>query len=733
MIRKIVLIFSLLFPLVLLSIYFKNVLGNDFLFLHDEFLLLNKQESFNTFFTQNPFSLGTANTTVMLVTFFDRIYYFIAYFLGYKLSLVQRLLYFIKLFLLIIIPYIGFKKLSDIFSKKISEISIFAISLWYSFNTFTLIYLHGNAFSLTILISYILAPLAFYYYHKSIFESLEKTYKFKAVVLLFLISFGLYFYASFIMLLIFYTVIYTFIFKSNKFKVFKNLVLLSLLYLPFLSIQIIIPYEMFFSSAKSLNITGGETYSNLRGGFLYPLLMWFSWGIYTNWQPRNVFTFSSYFRTLPSLIAPFIIYALLLPGLLKKKKDLLFLLFFSLFLIFLFLIKGARNPFGYIYSFLLAYIAPFRVFRSPESKFGFTLTFLLSLLLMRVATSYKNKLFPILLGMVVLIQGYLIFNGTAIIGENTSNSSDRIVKIPVEYFEFSDYINKNTLPYGYIMPIPSVEFGHYRLEPHKRYIGQDILPKLTNLPFLYLSENTGISSDTYQGLSASLASEQVNKLSKFPIKYIVIRNDSNRTNNDNKIATKIAAEPESVYKNKLFTVYKTSDPSPLIQSKNATFKMINPIKYQISIKNLKNGQKLFFNQSFNPNWVLFSITNKDQLICDRYFIHKVSGVKECKSENKFIEIEELSYLFKKSVFSSSHKSANGYENSWTISLPVIKKEIGKKYYTENQDGSININLVLYYKEQSIFYTGTIISIFYLFFVLIYISISEFRKKTKLKS
>ncbi|MEK7570693.1 MAG: hypothetical protein AAB553_00325 [Patescibacteria group bacterium] len=583
-------------------------------------------------------------------------------------------------------------KISRLFFKEQDNLSVFFISLWYSFNTYTLIYLHGNAFSLTLLICYALAPLAFYFYHKSIFGVQEKIDRLKVVLLFFFMSFAVYLHAAFLLCIAIYTFLFTYFEKVAVSKVIKNIFLLIIMSLPTLGILFLIPYDMFFSSTATINTTGGETFGNLQGGLLYPLLMWFSWGIYTFWEPRNIFTFTDYFRTLPSLIAPFIIYALLLPGILAKKKKPLFFLFLFLFLLFLFLIKGPQAPFGDIYVWIVQHIPGFRVFRSPDNKFGFILIFLLCLLLLYVSSSYKRKVFISLVSLVILIQGYLIFNGVAIRGENTVTSSDRIVKVPQEYYHVATYFNENASPYGYIMPIPSAEFGHYRLEPHKRHIGQDILPKLTNLPFLYITADSGIASNTYEKLSTILKEKDIKKLSVFPIKYFLLRNDSYiETKDEKELKKRIAETFKEKYQNKYFVVFENEHFTPLIQARKSTFIMESPIRYKISLKNIKEEQTIIFNQSYNPNWVLYPAKS-----------------------------DELKLLFTPELFTSTHDVANGYANSWHVSAESVKASLDKKDYTINADGSVDLDLILYFKTQVYFYLGIMVTSIYLIIISLYL-------------
>lgn len=711
---------------VLTIVFLSGINFNQFLFLHDEYLSTSLRESIISFSTNNPLSLGIPSATFIIVTFYDRLFYLLFYLFDRHILFAQAILYFLKLNILIYFPFLGFLKLSKLLNKKAENLSLYFIALFYSFNTFTLIYWHGNAFSLTILLCYALAPLAFYYFHEAIFNSNKDIYKYITAILFFLMSFGLYLYAAFIIFLLLYTLLYPVFFKINYLRVLKNLLLLTIIYVPFLSLLILVPYEVSFSTIKTLNLVGGETFTSMDGGFLYQFLMWFSWGIYNYWQPRNIFTFDSYFKTVPAIIAPFVVYALLVPLLVNKIKKSFNIIFFLLYLIFLFFIKGAQAPLGNIYIYLISHFSLLRVFRSPDTKFGFILIFILCLLLLQASASYKKKVFILLLSLVILIQGYLIFNGTAIKGENTKTSSDRIVAIPPEYQELADFIEKNPLPYGHILPLPSVEFGHYSLNK-KMYIGQDILSKITSLPFLYTSNDTGMSSNSYDELINSLNNPQLKGLSKFPIRYVLLRKDSISDSKQKKVYKTVNNNLKKVFSNKIFNLYALPQPTPIIESTNISFSIESPIKSTVTFHKLKGNQKLFLNQSYSSNWAIYASNLSSISECNNKFIFPSNGIIECSSSDKIHGLLDIPSLFQKKLFNNTHSLAKGYSNVWVISQSEIKRNMDKKSYRTNADGSIDVSITIYYKTQAYFYMGLIFLSLIIFLYLIVIFIL-FRRK-----
>jgi hypothetical protein len=503
-------------------------------------------------------------------------------------------------------------------------------------------------------------------------------------------------------------VIYTFFNKEKLVPVIRQIMLMIIMFFPFLPLLLLIPYEMFINVVKTLNQVGNETYSSLQGNLLYPFFLWFSWGIYTPWEPRNIFTFYKYYYSIGSLTAPFVIYGLIFVGLIKKGINKYMVTFIIVFLMMMFLVKGDQEPLGLIYRYLIEHVGIFRVFRSPDNKFGFGVILALTQLLLLVASSYRKRWFILLLSSVILIQGWLIFDGTAIIGQSTKTSSTRVVTLPKEYIELINFINARNDDYGYIVSFPSQTFAKFIFEDKKRFIGQDLLPKYIKLPFFNISNQGGISSDTYKLINNDIKSGDLKSLKKYPIRYFLIRRDIEDSIVESSVAAQIRQNYELLLKNNMFELHSFSHAVPLIESLNIEHKVLSPIKYQIKFHALSKNQLLFFYQSFNNNWKLYPTID----------IRKYS----------FFTMPDIKYLFSDSLFDSSHKQSKGYANEWDIDLNELKHKLTKDQYQTNADGSINVTITLYYLPQSIFNLGVLVAGSYFFISLLVLTNYVFRRE-----
>lgn len=124
------------------------------------------------------------------------------------------------------------------------------------------------------------------------------------------------------------------------------------------------------------------------------------------------------------------------------------------------------------------------------------------------------------------------------------------------------------------------------------------------------------------------------------------------------------------------TIYKD------IENKEVEFEQINSTEYKVKINNLDSTEYLNFVEAYDPNWKLRI----------GYFDWK----EVLYQNNYFLEDEK-------------HTKSDINVNSYELSKEYIKANYDPKYYKKNPDGSIDIELTLYFKPQSYFYLGIIIS------------------------
>jgi len=112
------------------------------------------------------------------------------------------------------------------------------------------------------------------------------------------------------------------------------------------------------------------------------------------------------------------------------------------------------------------------------------------------------------------------------------------------------------------------------------------------------------------------------------------------------------------------------------------FQFRNPTEYQISLKNISDPVYVNFSESYHPDWKL-----------------------------RAGDFQWFDVLTKKDYFlpDTDHSQNDAKLNSFLIDPAYIRQHLSKDQYRENPDGSIDVDLTLYFKPQSYFYFGLIIS------------------------
>jgi len=712
---------------VLMVVFFHGIPNSSFLFLSDEYLPFPGHEIGNQFYIRKFLDLGSSETFQLMVSLQDRIYYALAYSCGLSLKEAQLLLYGIKLFLIMLLPYLGFSRLARMFEGNRPEGIVLMSSLWYSFNTYTFIYWHGNAFSFTLLNCYALAPLALYWWENVIFSETESklscNQRLKSTLilaqLLFIMSFALYLFAPFALLLMAYTALRLVIGRAKLFNVIKHLTYLAIACIPLFSVHLMVVYEMFVLSVNASNSSVGATYGNLQGGLLHMAQMWFAWTMYVFWTPRNIMTFANYYHTAIAITAPFVLYLLIFWGAVRQRRNIYIITFTLLAMLFFLLVKGPQPPLGDLYLFLLEHVPGFRVFRSPDSKFGFPIVLSLAILLLLAGKTIKPKFFTVTLGFVIIVQCWPLFTGIAIQGENTATSSDRVIFIPEEYRELADFLNHPERSFGYVFPVPPENFAIYQLSENEEHQGQDLLSKMINSPFIYGGLYSGMAKPTYEKLADHLEAEDYGRLREFAIRYYVLRNDlKTKMNNQTLFVKFIKNHYQPIFENSLFIVYEDTETSPLVEEARMTFEVANPTRIDIKLLPHQIPGELVLHQSYHPSWYLYADTRKP--------VPKAEKGKPITLLTDWVET--LSFLWKNPISTESHLMGYGYANTWDI--PKAKTTSGAEgsALTSEEYPLGYTGLTLFYWPQALFYLLATISALFASGYLIVICIQSTRTR-----
>ncbi len=214
------------------------------------------------------------------------------------------------------------------------------------------------------------------------------------------------------------------------------------------------------------------------------------------------------------------------------------------------------------------------------------------------------------------------------------------------------------------------------------------------------------------------------------------------------------AENFTVYENTgYYSLFNLSSEYP---NTILNFIKINPTKYHIQIQNMTISTLFTFQQAFDKERNIYPYSTNSKIDCPypnfstsygsllsqtglRFdsFVSSKLNIVECVDDNyTFAEDEELAYLLKQPMRENSHALSQWLFNSRELSLTgdngelLLQKWLQQWWITVNVNWSYDVSLMLYFRPQSWFYLGTLITVAFCLLLLGYITISWIRNWKK---
>lgn len=676
------------------QLFFGNLSAGKFVNSGDQFFPLSFSEIFSSAFSlRKSVDLGVLNGWQFTTQFWDSLFYLLIYPTKLSYSSVQIAHSTLVIFTSVFVSYFGFRSVGQRYHQGPSRIHCLVITFLYCFNPYVMELWHGGVFNLGLAITYGLAPYIFYKFDQILLSSFDLKDASKCALALAAASFTFWLFAplAFGLLILLFVRI-----AQNRKKwliILTNAIKLGVLYIPAVAYVIYpILYEL-LNNASDNNGSFNPTYGNMQGGIWYQILMRHSWAIYTEWFPRSLYPFASHFFSSYYVFSILALYGLLLVGITLMYRDshqkcgsgfwasVHKLIPYSnmgknssvnqwtgsmvvpailILLISIFLAKGAQQPLGFIFKYLYQYVPLFSVFRTPDIRFGFLIILCICLIWVYVCQYFNKLFFSIALVVIVLVSSWPLFSGLAIRGENVPGKFyDRIVEIPQDQKSLSAYINQNSLEGFYTLPVPGADYGTFALKKEDVLIGQDLLSKQINQPFIYTATSGGISKAALERLNFCVNNGDLECLSDFPIQYVLFRNDL--PNLDELLRDKVSGQYKQVYVNPTYSLYEVSPMTSIIGPEDISFERLSPTSYQLSISAAKQNQKLIFRQNFSNHW---KIIEADKSICEKTpwtFYGLACELKHWFSRAKKVALNQFQ-------FEGTHHQCIGYANCWDIKV-----------------------------------------------------------------
>ena len=392
----------------------------------------------------------------------------------------------------------------------------------------------------------------------------------------------------------------------------------------------------------------------------------------------------------------------------RQKK----LILSSIILILFFLAKGLNEPLHFINAWLYSNNIYLTFFRSGAKYFLFILT---PLVILHVFLTNKYKKIIYVLSIIyILSHMYLIF----VFSKPVHHSWNTI--LPYSYIDITKKLSE-LKDNNKILIIPITQHFVGYTDYKDGYSGPDRLYTLSEKTFLLKIHST-IISEKYTNMINNIENEpsKINEYAnKLAYKYILVEKDTvyskyHKIKNYKEYVDYINEKQwVKMYENQDFILFKLDDAffSGRIYADNSNiiFNQINPTTYNVHINNLHHKTTLSFLETYNDGWNIYirkySYSNNK---CVNRRVYTNNNI-ECFYKNKISLNNVIRSLKYAKLTSRTHLHKYEYANAWIINPQYIKQHFSKEYYKENPDGSIDIQLTIYFKPQSYYVIGLLIS------------------------
>lgn len=577
-----------------------------------------------------------------------------------------------------------------------SERGAFIGALVYSYNTYFLVTLTG---ALYISLAYAFAPLVFLVFLK-VLDQPTLYYKFLFAFLaawLGFIEFRI-FYITFLMMTVYF--VFFLYFKKASFRIIlsyiKQFILPGIL---FILMNLFWIFPILFVGALTNNVLFdrglfGDGYFEILNAFalFHP---WWTWSIPSIFVKQTAAPFLFIFPILAVML------------LFKRLRDSRIYIFFILFLVGVFLTKQSGVPFEAMYLWLYNHIPGFNAFRE-SSKFFVVSSLAIAVLVgyffaqaqSETATiSYKRRWF--MTASLLLVMSIIFFNAKTIA---TGDIGTMFIPrdVPKEYSELNAFLTSQK-EYSRVLWFPHVNRFGISTNTHPA------VSMLLNIDTTFADFSTSKQKKLEDHLYDPFNTHDFNfLLDKQSIQYIVVPSNlvwddvkspwRNPENFIDKLDTvsflkkldipSLVQDNIYVYENENYRphIYLTQKEETIRQEvafEKADFEFKNPTEYSLDLKNISEPTYINFSEKYHPDW------------------------RVCIGECHWFDA-----LAKKDYFlpDSFHSENDATLNSFLLDPEYIKKNFPKDAYTVNPNGSINLELTLYFKPQAYYFVGLLVSI-----------------------
>jgi hypothetical protein len=436
-----------------------------------------------------------------------------------------------------------------------------------------------------------------------------------------------------------------------------------------------------------------------------------------------------------------------------------FLLLLGLFVIAVTLGLGPNSALtGSLWQFAYERLPGFGFFRTFSRFLNLALVALVFLVVYAFDQLRRDRFryYPHLLGffLLVLLASHLPFFTGDLNGTITA------AHVPKEYAALN--ANLDTAGSFPVMTFPNIEYEAYEWNANRN---QRIFQQIAYFKEFFLDQpvifnraafhDLNITNDYFPRLLAyddrfTLYSEFDEELNRLGVKYVLVHKDLFdiravieglpylRTNEELSEAAVVPFQRYTDYfsgnpryrllsDNSVFTLFENTSFQPILRTEEASFQKINDATYRVYLSNLDAERALALLQRFDRGWLIYPQRDPSARWCRPISSHSDS-LTECAPAQSGHDLGAVTRVVPGQTLSVPHTETLGYANQWHIEASSFRDQFSEEYYSSNPDGSIDIELLIYFQPQSYFYLGLIITLVTLAGALAFLVWSSARRR-----
>lgn len=497
-----------------------------------------------------------------------------------------------------------------------------------------------------------------------------------------------------------------------------------LVYSPYSSDDIITNDMVSTLNSRDFLLSGENTIksTSVRNELIYPFLGLFHKNIQKDFGWKSYISFSEWNLKLLNLnvifFAPILLASLFLKRLAQKEKQ-LYLAAMSSWLVILFLFTVKIGEWGAnLFIWLNNVIPGFVMFKNMYDKFGLAMAFshaFLFALSMKIVLNVISSLH---------IRNYVLFFALGVILLNakpfifgdfykhpiwtTKNTYGTITDFNSDFYDLLTYLKQMEEPSRFLwLPLNNanyIQISDKNLKNHY-YSGVSPLRFLANISDFSgrLSFPPKLGGILFQKIEEKEYEAVGFYLQKLNVEYIIINHDIPKDLQQSYLFSK---KLYSAQNNKAFYDVLLGDKVKDFGKKYSLY----------TINDVFSNEKVYLTKNINQFPIDFTKVKYEKKASYEYNVQ----VNNLANKSYLIFLDpyhkqwELRLSNNKKFANGSHIPIFDYANGWLLDPEYIKKNVSKNDYHINENGSININIKLYFKVQDYFIPAILVSAIALF-------------------